>query len=411
MLLESQDGLAGSAKAALADDGLGLVVWTYTPNASADRRVYASRELSNGDWADPVVIDDGDGDPFGPLLALQPNGNAIVAWTEVESDGGQQIYANTFDRQTGWAGPVRLSLHSHQERPSLAANDQGTAVVVWRASDIFGRSIVSNRFDPGKGWDTSEIIDPTLTFSSYPSTAVDASGNAVAAWNDDSVLAENKIYASPFSQSAGWMPAVALSDPQRGISVHALTVDSLGNFVAIWRQFEGSAFYRLISRQYSVPTGWAEPVTIGFDDGQASINDVAADKQGGVVAIGTRATGVEMSDIFAIHRSADGAWGDPILLDNEAGRARFPEIAASSDGSAIATWQQFDGEENSAYAAHYAPESGWATPQLLETTNSSDPRGFDIGSVNISMNASGDAIATWSQYDGNGYSVYINRYE
>jgi len=411
MLLESQDGLAGGVKAALADDGLGLAVWTNTPNASSDRRVYASREQANGDWTDPVIIDDGDGDPFGPLLALQPNGNAIVVWTEVESGGGQYIYANTFDRQTGWAGPVRLSIHDHQEDPYLATNGQGTAVVVWRASDIFGRSIVSNRFDSGTGWGTSEIIDPTLVSSSYPSIAVDVSGNAIAAWNDDYVLAENKAYASSFSPSAGWMPAAELSDPQTGISIHALTVDSVGNFVAIWSRFEGSAFYRLISRQYSVPTGWAEPVTIGFDDGQASIEDITADEQSGVVAVGTRATGFEMADIFALHRSADGTWGDPILLDNETGWARFPEIAASTEGSAVAVWRQFDGEENSAYAAFFTPEVGWASPQLLETTRSNDPQDFDISSVSISMNADGDAIAAWSQYDGSGYSVYVNQYE
>ncbi len=27
------------------------------------------------------------------------------------------------------------------------------------------------------------------------------------------------------------------------------------------------------------------------------------------------------------------------------------------------------------------------------------------------MNADGDAIAIWSQYDGAGYSVYVNRYK
>ena len=118
-----------------------------------------------------------------------------------------------------------------------------------------------------------------------------------------------------------------------------------------------------------------------------------------------------MADIFALHRSADGARGDPIILDTEEGWARWPSVAASADGSTMAVWRQFDGEENSAYAALFSPESGWAAPQLLETENNNDPQGFDTSSIDISMNADGDAIAIWSQYDGAGYSVYVNRYE
>ena len=282
-LIENQDGLAGGAKAAISRDGLGFAVWTTaSANVPFARRLYASRELSDGVWSDPVIIDDSDGDPFSPLLAVRPNGDAVVVWTEVESGGGQHIYANTFDGQRGWAGPVQLSIHNHQERPYMAANSQGNAIVVWEASDLFGTSIVTNRFDAGIGWSGSEIIDPVLISSSYPHVAINADGNAIAAWTDD--FDQDEAHASLFLPDSGWTQAETLSGPQDGVSISAVAVDSAGEFVVIWSQFEGSAFYRLVSRQYSAVDGWSEPETIGFDDGQAGISDVATDGQGVVIS-------------------------------------------------------------------------------------------------------------------------------
>ena len=267
---------------------------------------------------------------------MQPDGSAVVAWTEVERNGSQQIYVNTFAIESGWSGPVRLSIHGHQENPYLAANSQGTAIVSWEASDVFGTSIVANRFDPGTGWGTSQIIDAALISSSFAHVAIDADGSAIAAWVDD--FDQDAAYASLFSPGSGWAQARTLGDPQDGAAIQAIAVDSAGGFVVIWRQFEGSALYRLLSRHYSAIDGWSEPVMVGFDDGQSSISDLATDGRGELIAVGSRPTGFEMADIFALHRAANGEWGAPILLDDANGWARFPEIAAASDGNAISVY-------------------------------------------------------------------------
>ena len=205
-LIETQDGNAGGVTVSLADDGLGFAVWSAASAvAPRDRRIFASRELANGEWSDPEIIDDGDGDPFGPTLALQPTGDAIVVWTEVEGDdSGQHIYANTFSRQSGWSGPLRLSVHDHQERPSLAANDQGNAIAAWRASDIFGRSIAASTFDPQSGWTSGDVIDSSLVSSSDAKVAIDSSGNGFAAWTDDYISSrQNEVYVSRYSAPQG----------------------------------------------------------------------------------------------------------------------------------------------------------------------------------------------------------------
>jgi hypothetical protein len=75
-----------------------------------------------------------------------------------------------------------------------------------------------------------------------------------------------------------------------------------------------------------------------------------------------------------------------------------------ANGNAIAVWAQDDGPTMSIYANRYVAGTGWQEAQLIE-----DGTG-EARYPQIAMNASGNAIAVWEQYDGSAWSIYANVY-
>ncbi len=73
-------------------------------------------------------------------------------------------------------------------------------------------------------------------------------------------------------------------------------------------------------------------------------------------------------------------------------------------GNAIAVWPQNDGRRYNIVANRYVPGVGWGIAELIET---------DDGNANrsrIGMDNSGNAIVTFTQYDGTRYNLWANRY-
>lgn len=88
-----------------------------------------------------------------PALAVDPAGNAILAWSE-EINGDFVIRASRYDRtaaQPGWSAPEPVSDDTYPFAmfPDIAIDAAGNAIVVWQAGD-------SDQFDTGNvsaiGW-------------------------------------------------------------------------------------------------------------------------------------------------------------------------------------------------------------------------------------------------------------------
>ena len=104
--------------------------------------------------------------------------------------------------------------------------------------------------------------------------------------------------------------------------------------------------------------------------------------------------------------TAPKAWGTATLIETEnAGRAIFPQIAVDATGQALAVWTQSDGTQFDIWANRYTVGTGWGTAQLLETNagHASEPQ--------IAVDATGQALAVWEQHDGTRDSIWANRYQ
>jgi hypothetical protein len=102
----------------------------------------------------------------------------------------------------------------------------------------------------------------------------------------------------------------------------------------------------------------------------------------------------------------DGAWGAAGFVETDnAGDAGSPQIAFDASGNALAVWHQSDGTLYHVWSNRYTAGSGWGTPELIQSSNA------DEGTApQIAMDASGNALAVWSQSGGSVAGIWSNRY-
>ena len=153
--------------------------------------------------------------------------------------------------------------------------------------------------------------------------------------------------------------------------------------------------------------GWGTPVIIDDNSpGDAGDPQVAADPLGNAMAVWDQFNGTRL-DVWANRYDAVTGWGTPGLLEtNDSGDAYAAQISMSASGYAVAAWNQFDGLWTNIWANVYSPGTGWGTATLLETDNSND-----AWEPQVAMDPSGNAIAVWYHWGTPISSVWSNYYE
>ena len=155
-----------------------------------------------------------------------------------------------------------------------------------------------------------------------------------------------------------------------------------------------------------VPTGLrGEAQSIETDDiRDADSHQIVFDAKGNALAVWHQYDGIR-KNIWANHYVAGRGWGNADRIENSnAGEARFPQIAMDAAGNALAVWSQSDGTRYNIWANRYVAGS-WGSAELVETNDSSD-----AFSPQIAIDAAGNGLAVWEQYDGRSFNAWANRY-
>jgi hypothetical protein len=100
------------------------------------------------------------------------------------------------------------------------------------------------------------------------------------------------------------------------------------------------------------------------------------------------------------------SWGTAALIEmDDAGDADYPQVAINASGNAIAVWSQFDGTRTNIWSNRYTAGTGWGTAALIETDDAGD-----ANEPQVAMDADGNALAVWYQSDGTRWNIWSNRY-
>ena len=344
---------------------------------------------------------------------------ALVGCQSVQTydDGKRWGDAERIEEQTvGWA-----------TRPQIAIDADGHSVAVWDESsnpDSTSDDIWSNRATPIDGWDPGkaerlennelegdDAVDAQL--------AIDPEGNVVVVWRQRlSSGLPYQIWSNRYTPSDGWDPEQAepIGTGDTGDAVQPqVAVDPEGNAIAVWAEFDvDDDRFNIRSSRYEAGMDWGAVETVESDDtGDASAPQVVMDPNGNAIAVWEQFIGNQNRFIiFSARWTSSGGWGTAQSIDDDnAGDAEDPEIAVDAAGNAMAVWQQFDdpGSEDprvDIWSNRYTlSDNRWGTPELVETDDAGD-----ASTPQVAMGPNGDAIAVWVQFDGRRFDIWSNRY-
>lgn len=198
-LIEVLDaGTAATPRVKFDSHGNAIAVWSQSDGTQSN--IWSSRYISGTGWGIPVLIEPVDaGDASLPRLAVDPSGDAVVAWQQ--SDGTRvSIWSNHYSVATGWGAEIMIqpAPAGDAAEPWVDIDSHGNALTVWAQSDGTHTAIWANRYVAGTGWSTAAPIETDTTGdAATPSVAMDGNGAALAVWEQVDAGRDN-IWANRF---------------------------------------------------------------------------------------------------------------------------------------------------------------------------------------------------------------------
>lgn len=356
---DTGESIQANSVAAVYADGSVLVVWEDKRNGKAD--IYAQKLGHAGSklWAADIKVNS---DPLNtqqesPAVALDSNGNAIVAWVD-NRNGNGDIYAQELDENGNrlWLEDVRVNCDvgpAQQLNVAVTMDSSGSAVIVWRDernrthfmaqdADIYAQKLDQTGV---KGWAGDVRVTGTATYYAWLPTAVtDASGATVIAW-----------------------------------------MDSRFGILAIFAQKLDAGGAKLWPGEVHVSSGRSTP---------QAYPSAAVDGDGKTVIVWNSNT-MGVMDVIAQKLNADGsfAWGGGQQVNRvSGGRFEFPAVAVDDTGSAFVAWVSSNGANIGVYAQRLDAGGGplWEADQRVDANQPAT-----LQKPSTAVDGNGNAYSVW----------------
>jgi len=369
----------------------------------------------NSEWGTPELIEDQNfGDAQFPQIATGPKGNAHAVWQQF--DGAHtNIWANFYTRGTLWATPMLIETDDAGDAiaPRLAVDLKGVAHAVWTQFDGDTNNIFANRYTPGQGWSTAELLQTTeVTAARDPRVAVDPDGNAVAVWiQRDTEGLGNVVWANRYTPADGWGTAELIEAAFPGFLGLGIDVamDANGNAVAVWTRSEG-IIESVWSNRYDANTGWGTAELLETQDLGDALAPRVAMAPDGTAHAAWQQLDTMVQNVWTNRYTPGKGWGGAELLETQEGTAGEPAIAVDPTGVAHAVWWQSDGTFTNIWASMYTPGESWAAPGLIEQPIADPADEGSALSPQIAVDPNGNAFAVWQQEDVLRFNIWSNRF-
>lgn len=348
-----------------------------------------------------------------PQVEVDPSGVVTAAWLQWQSSVWN-ISLNRYTPGVGWGVAEIFAIvdagDPNWDSLQLAVNPDGDAVAVWE-QDQARDDIWSNRYTPGSGWGTPELIAANADVTDdapNPRVAINANGNAIVLWDagrrDVGSFLRPAVGYSEYTPGVGWgVPELIMnsSDPQVGADA------SDDTFLAVWVGQVSSSFDAR-SNRYTPGVGWGTLEVISMlgwpvDSGPR----VTVEPNGNAIAVWSQFAGsptrTEQS-VWSNRFTPGVGWGSAERFGIE-DVAHELRVAMAPSGEAIVVWQGY-GYPASVWSNRHTPGVGWGTTELIDNAPgpAHEPR--------VAVDPTGNATAVWAQLDGTGrYHIYASRSE
>ncbi len=242
--------------------------------------------------------------------------------------------------------------------------------------------------------------------SEDPSAAMDASGQTVVAWSQ--ISGPHRVIEVQWLLT-GSSPA-ALSDPTVDAWTPKVGLDGSGNALVVYSQYDGGTQAHVWARR-NTGNGWSAPVQVSQNAlADASAPFLGCDASGQAWVLWHQGNGVANHfDIWGA-RFSSGAWATPVRLSDGVKSAYNPRIAMNASGQALAVWTQAqdDGSVSNGpqdtWSSTYAVGGSWSAPQQINSVDGAHATVYGVTA--IATDALGRGVALWIQVDATGTGAF-----
>ncbi|HLA63185.1 MAG TPA: T9SS type A sorting domain-containing protein [Rhodothermales bacterium] len=358
-----------SAPSVAADAGGGhVVVWQSDGQDGDGYGVYGQRYAAGGApvGAEFRVNTTTTNDQLAPAVAMDADGDFVVAWTSYGQDGDNSgVYARRFaagGAPMGGEFLVTTTTSNRQLDPAVAMDAAGDFVVAWTSYGQDGSSsaVYVQRYAVGgsRAGTETRVNTYTTDFQGAPAVAMDADGAVVVAWTSRGQDGdEYGVYARRYADGGTPMGGeVRVNTRTSGVqSAPAVAMAADGGFVVAWESAgqDGSG-YGVYAQRYApggAPTGTEFRVNT-FTVGVQRTPAVAVDAAGDMVVV-WESYGQDAPDGYGVYTrrfASDGApLGEEVAVNTfTAGFQLAPAVTMDPDGDVVAVWAS-DGQDGNGY--------------------------------------------------------------
>jgi hypothetical protein len=342
-----------------------LLVWVQV-NADSTDELWTAR-YTRGIFTGLGKLGGMSGDAVGPSVQISPGGDGYVVWNEVPSGSVRsEVWISRWGSSSNaWGTPRKIAgsdaVFAMGGRIGLDADGRGA--LVWSQApatdggfDYMSFSPWSARLDSSSllGWGTpARLAQPV---SGLPDVSVDPNGNGLAVWQRF-VDQTFDVVASTYNPTRGWSDpnTLSLSRSDFALGFPRLTVNPMGDGVAMWTQVQGGssavwgATYNLTNAQWapatklspqdSVLPAWAKMPMGEFPEPMV---DFALDATGGGFTVWADFASGDVRTIWArrVRPNQGFELAVPVATDNTPAIASRAEIALDGLGDGLVIWDK-----------------------------------------------------------------------
>jgi hypothetical protein len=279
--------------------------------------------------------------------------------------------------------------------PHLSTGPSGDVFATW----ISGSGIsVARRSVTNGAWSTPTTLDSVGSLSGGAQIVVNALGDALAVW-DSGTLGPHIVRTARFDHLAGrWSAPLDISGPDTTsmiVTNASIAGDSTGNAVAAWLRADG----RIQAARFSAASmTWSTPIDLAAAGSEGRSPRVTMDSSGTATVVWAQLPSLNnqlIGTVYAARSTASaGTWSAAEPISDPTALSFFgpdPQVAAAANGDVTTTWLQAGvGIQSSRYTASLGT---WDQAVTISSNQ------YAHGS-SVAVNASGDAVASWSQWAG-----------
>ena len=230
VLMETNDADASETWVSMNASGDALATWRQSDGVALS--IWSRRYAPGGGWGLPELVERDRGSVASPRAVLDGSGDGVAVWQQKYPRSSWGVLANGFAAGQGWGTPIPLDANEPASMsPDIATDGCGNAIAVWRQTDGVDFTVWANHNRTGAGWTGPVLIGPDASQDTTPSVAMNAGGDAVAAWVND-----GHFLVARYGESSGWGSPEQIDESPEVATTPEIRMDDARNAVAIWMQ-------------------------------------------------------------------------------------------------------------------------------------------------------------------------------